>query len=128
MVVNRDRELLLCLVLSDYVLIQEGLHLLRRRQLRRSNPRGYFGPIVFQNRVADSHTLVADVSTGIIRWGRDELGDRVLRFMAKRATKRFVGTAGCFHDCCNSSNAVVLERISVYTGFNLVQCRQGCRE
>ena len=97
-IVDRDGERLLRLLLPDHVLVEDVLDLLRRRDL--SDRLGYLALLVLrQNLVAESDALVADVDG---RTG-DELPDRVLRFPAERAAEVFVlghrltgtGDAGC---------------------------------
>jgi hypothetical protein len=78
MVVNRDRKLLLGLVLTDHVLIQKGLHLRRFGQLVGSCGCLGFGTIIFQNRIADCHALVANIGARIVGGRQDQLGDSIL--------------------------------------------------
>jgi hypothetical protein len=78
MVVNRDAELLLGLLLADDVFVEKGLHFLRLGQMVGSRRGVGLTAVVFKNRVADGDTLVADVRPGIIAGGGDELGNSVL--------------------------------------------------
>src|SRR6185437_9658326 len=93
-VVNRDRKLLLGLLLADYVFIEEGFDLLRLGQVVRSGRSMRFTAIIFKNGIADGNTLVTNVSPGIIAGRRNELGDSVLRLVAKRTTQRFFWRSG----------------------------------
>src|SRR5580692_3951294 len=97
MIVNRDGQLLLGLLLPDDVFIQEGLDLLRLRQLIGRSGLGSSGAIIFQNGVADRHTLVADISARVIAGRRNQFGYGILRFMAERATQNLVGARLVFH-------------------------------
>jgi hypothetical protein len=45
---------------------------------------GRFGLIVFQNRVADGDTFIANVCPCVIAGGRNQLTDYVLALMTKR--------------------------------------------
>ena len=69
--------------LPDHVLVQEFLHFQRLRDSVEA-PGRRLDLIVFQNRVANRDALVADVGSGVIARGRDELPDYVLALMAKR--------------------------------------------
>ena len=89
-VVDRHRQLLLRLVLTDHVLVQKCLDLLRLGQVGRSCTGLCLGAVVFENRVADGNALIADISSRIVRWRRDQLGNGILRLVAERAAKRFV--------------------------------------
>ena len=60
-VVNRDGELLLGLLLSNHVLVEEGLDLVWLRELVRSGGRRSGRAVIFQNGIADRNTLVANV-------------------------------------------------------------------
>src|SRR4029077_8941821 len=83
--------------LADDVAVQELLDLRRARQPARGG-RGLFPLFVFQNRLADAHTLVADVRPGIIRRRTDELLHLLLRLVAEGAAERFVW--GVFFHVC----------------------------
>ena len=84
-IVDRDRERLLRLLLADHVLVENVLDLLRRRDL--GDRLGDLALLVLgEDLVAERDALVADVD------GRagDELPDRVLRLSAERAAEVFV--------------------------------------
>ena len=84
-IVDRDRQRLLRLLLPDHVLVENVLDLLRRRDLR--DRLGDLALLVLgEDLVAEGDALVADVD------GRsgDELPDRVLRLSAERAAEVFV--------------------------------------
>src|SRR5205823_5927470 len=84
-VVDRDRERLLRLLLTDHVLIEDVLDLRRCGYL--GDRFGNFALFVFrEDLVAEGDALVADVD----RRARDELPDRVLRLSAKRTAQVFV--------------------------------------
>jgi hypothetical protein len=68
-VVDRDRQLLLGLLLPDYVFIEEGLYFLRFGQLIRSSGGGRGCAVVFKNGIADRYALVANIGPGIIARG-----------------------------------------------------------
>ena len=69
-VVNRDRELLLRAVLTDYVLVKIFLQFQWFGELMR-RPVRLIVTIVFQDRVAYGDALVANVSSGVIVGGGD---------------------------------------------------------
>ena len=96
-VVNRHRELLLGLLLADDVLVEEGLHLGRLGKLVGRGCGLRFRAVVFQNGVADGNALIADVGARIIGGRRNQLGDGVLRLVAKRTAQYFVGTGPGSH-------------------------------
>ena len=65
-VVDGDRKLLLGLILTDHVLVQKRLDLLRLGQVCRCSARLGFAAVILKNRVADSNTFIADVGTRIV--------------------------------------------------------------
>ena len=65
-VVDRDGELFLGLVLADDVLVEEGFDVLRLGQVRRGSSGMSFAAVVLEDRVADPDALVADVRARII--------------------------------------------------------------
>jgi hypothetical protein len=67
-IINSDRELLLGSLLSDHVLIEMLLDFQGFRELVGARSR-LVRAIVFQNRVADSDALVADISTRVVAGG-----------------------------------------------------------
>jgi hypothetical protein len=84
-VVDRYGECFLRLFLPNYVLIENILDLLRRRDL--GYRLGYLPLLVFrQDLVAKSYALIADLNG---RSGND-LPDGILRFSAERAAKMFL--------------------------------------
>src|ERR1035438_2055436 len=97
MVIDGDGELLLGLLLPNDVLVEEGLHLLRLRQLVGDGSRRSCGAVVFKDGVADLHAFVADVRPGIVARRRDEFRDRVLRLVAKRTAQHLFGARSGFH-------------------------------
>src|SRR5271165_2013499 len=97
MVIHSDRELLLGLVLTDNVLIEERLYLGRLRQLVRGCRGFRLRAIILENRITDGYALVADVGARIIGGRRNELGNGVLRLVAERATKNFVASSPGSH-------------------------------
>src|SRR5205085_8109552 len=70
-VVNGDRQLLLGLLLTDNVLVEESLYLLRFGKLVRGLRGRSRGAVVFQNGIADRHALVTNVGARITAGGRD---------------------------------------------------------
>src|SRR6202040_857468 len=96
-IVNGDSQFLFRPVLADDVAVQELLDLRRARQAA-GRGRGLFALFVFQNRLADADTLVADVRPGIVRRRTDELLHLLLRLVAEGAAKRFVWSI-FFHVC-----------------------------
>ena len=87
-VVDGDGKLLLGLILTNHVLVEEGLNLLRLRKMRGRRAGRGLSAIVFEDRVADGYALIADIGARVVRRGGDKLGNRILRFVAKRAAKR----------------------------------------
>src|SRR5262249_32281679 len=84
-VIDRDRQRLLRVLLSDHVLIEYVLDLVRRWNL--CNRLGYLALFVLgKNLVAKGDALVANVDG----WPRNELSDRVFRFAAERAAEVFI--------------------------------------
>src|SRR5579859_647139 len=70
-VVDRDRQFFLGLLLADDVFVEEYLDLLRFGQMVGRGCRLRLSAVVFQNRVADGHALVADIGPRIIAGRRD---------------------------------------------------------
>src|SRR5215470_978177 len=64
--------------------------------------------VVFQDRVADGDTLVADVSAWVIRGRGDQLTNNILAFVAKRTTEGIVG-AGTLHGLSCTKGIEVFE-------------------
>ncbi len=77
-VVNRYGQLLLGLLLSDDILIEEGFHFGRLGKLVGSRAGLRFGAVVFQDGVADGDALIADVGAGVIGWRGNQFRDSVL--------------------------------------------------
>src|SRR5580693_769618 len=96
-VVNRHSQLLLGLLLADDVFIEEGLDLLRLGQLVGRRGLRSRRAVVFQDRVAYSHALIANVSARIITGRRDQFRHRVLRLVAERTAQNLVGARLGFH-------------------------------
>jgi hypothetical protein len=90
-VVDRDRQLLLGLLLPDDVLVEEGLHFLRLGQLVGRRGLGSGRAVVFQDRVAHRHALIANIGAGIIAGRRDQFGYGILRLVAERTAQNLVG-------------------------------------
>ena len=84
-VVNRDGELLLGLVLADHVIVEEALDLSGLGEMAGGGGGSVAAAIVVEDGVADRHALVADIGARIVAGRRDQLGDGILRFMAERA-------------------------------------------
>src|SRR6266852_2299661 len=89
MVIDRDGELLLGLVLADDVTVQERLDLGRPRQplVHRIRLLPLF---FFENLLADIHTFVADVGSRVVRGRTDQFLDLLLRLMAEGTAQRLV--------------------------------------
>src|SRR5207247_3478370 len=85
-VVHRHREFFLRAVLPDDVAVEKPLDFRRPRKLPRRCGR-LFALLVFQNRLANSHALVADVRAWLVRRRTDQLCDLLLRFVAKGAAQ-----------------------------------------
>jgi len=60
----------------------------------RGSGRVCFRAIVFKNRVANCHALIADVSPRIVTGRGNELSDCILGFVAERTTKCFFRRSG----------------------------------
>jgi hypothetical protein len=88
-VVYRHRELFLGSLLPDHILIEEFFHLERLGKLVGAGG-GLLGFIVFENGIADRYALVANVRTGIIAGGGDQLPDYILALMTKRAPQGLI--------------------------------------
>ncbi len=99
MVVDRDGQLLLGLVLADHVAVEKRLDLRRARQPPVDGV-GLFALFLFQNLLADAHALVADVRARIVRGRADQLLDLLLRFMAEGTAQRFVWCEPFSLMCC----------------------------
>ena len=84
-IVDRDRQRLLRVLLPDHVLVEDVLDLVRRRDL--SDRLGNLALFVLsENLVAEGDALVANVD----RRAGNELPDRVFRFAAERAAEVFI--------------------------------------
>jgi len=77
-VVDGDCELLLCGVLADDEVVEEGLDFSGLGKVRRLCAGLRIGLVVFEDGVADSDALIADVGAGIVGGRRDQLGDGIL--------------------------------------------------
>ena len=101
-VVDRDGELLLGLVLADDVVVEEAFDFLRLGQVAGGGGgmRG-LAAVVLKDGVADSDALIADVCAWIVAGRRDQLGYGVLRFVAERAAQRFFRSRARFHCSCS---------------------------
>jgi hypothetical protein len=88
-VVDRDSELFLGLILADYITIEEGLDFRRPRQplVHRI---GLFPLFFLEDLLADIHTFVADVGARVVRGRADQFLDLFLRLMAEGTAQRFV--------------------------------------
>src|SRR4051795_3774100 len=93
-VVDRDRQDLLGLVLTDDIIVEEGADLPWRRQLLETDLAGV-GQLLFDDLVAEVDALVADVDAGP---GNQPL-DLLLRLPAERALQQFTGVAEFGHGC-----------------------------
>ncbi len=96
-VIDRDRQLFLGLLLANDIFVEEYLDLLRLGQMVGRGSSLRFGAIVFQDGVADRDALIANVSPRIIAGGRDEFGNCILRLMAERTAETFFRAGACFH-------------------------------
>jgi len=65
-VVNGDGQFLLGLILADNVFVEERLDLERLGQMRGSRAGGSLRAVVFEDRVANSNALVADIRARIV--------------------------------------------------------------
>src|SRR5262249_5262930 len=90
-VVNRYLQLLFDGFLADHVLVQELLDFERLRNFVGGAGRG-LDLVVLKNRVANGNALIADIRTGVIAGGRDELSDYVLALMTKRTSQSIIGS------------------------------------
>src|SRR4029077_1042417 len=72
-VVNRDRQLLLSLLLPDDELIEERFYFLGLGQLVGSGGLGSCRAVVFQNRVTYRHALVANIGSQTVGGGPDQV-------------------------------------------------------
>src|SRR5216684_3866701 len=97
MVIDGDRQLLLGLLLPDDVFVEEGLHFERLGQLVGDGSRRSRGAVVFEDRVADRHALVADVCPGIVARRRNQFRNRVLRLVAERTAQHLFRARSVFH-------------------------------
>jgi hypothetical protein len=91
-VINGHREFLFGGFLSDDVLIQILLQLQWFGKLVGSAVR-LIVTIVFKDRIADRDAFIANISTRVVAWRRDELSNNVLAFVAKGTTERVVRTS-----------------------------------
>jgi len=82
MVVHRNCQLLFDGFLPNYVLIQKLFYFQRFRDLIGSAGRS-LDLVVFENGIAHGNAFVADVGSGVIAGGGDELSDYVLTLMTK---------------------------------------------
>src|ERR1019366_8638001 len=96
-VVDRHGEFLLGLLLPDDVLVEEGLHLDWLGKLVGGGCGLRFRAVVLQNGVADGNALIANVGSRVVGGRRDQLGNSVLRLVAKRTAQYFVGTSSGPH-------------------------------
>src|SRR5215469_18404804 len=95
MVVNRDGQFLLCLVLADHVAIEKGFDFRRSRQAA-ADWAGLLFLFFLQNLLTNGDALVANVRARIFGRRADEFFDLLLRFMAEGAVQRFLW-AESFH-------------------------------
>ena len=73
MVIDSNRERLLCAFLADHILVEEVIDLGRFRKFLESK-RGRFGKFVFEDLIAEFDALIADIDTR----ARDQLLDLLL--------------------------------------------------
>jgi hypothetical protein len=91
MVVDRHGELFLGGVLADHVLVQVFFQFQRFRKLVLC-PVRLIVPIVLQDRIAYGDAFVANVSSGIVVGGGDQLPDYVLTLVTKTTSQSVIGT------------------------------------
>ncbi len=91
-VVDRHRQNALGLLLSDHVVVEEGVDLLRGRQLGEVDLFGG-GELLFDDLIAEVDALVADVDPG----SGDELLDLLLRLPAEAALEEIPSLAEFRH-------------------------------
>src|SRR5208282_3756279 len=96
-VVNGHGEFFLGAILTNDVAIEELLDFGGPGQAARGSG-GLFALLVFQNGLANAHTLIADVRARIVRRGTDQLLYLLLSLVAKGAAQGFVW-AVFFHVC-----------------------------
>src|SRR5580692_9726654 len=89
MVVDGDGQLLFGFVLADHVAVEKSFDFRRTRQAFIDGI-GLLALLFFKNLLADSHTLVADVSARVVRGRADQFLDLLLRFMAEGTAQWFV--------------------------------------
>jgi hypothetical protein len=82
MVVNSDGQFFLGFFLSHHVLVEKRLDFRWPGRLGLGSGNA-FAPLLLQDRIADGHALVADVSAGKIARRRNELTHRILRLPAE---------------------------------------------
>jgi hypothetical protein len=92
-VVHRNGELLLRLVLADHVLVKERMDLAWPRQLVEPNFAG-IGEFLFDDLVTQLDALVADIHT----WTSDELLDLLLRLPAEGTLQQVSPVSELCHD------------------------------
>jgi hypothetical protein len=84
-------------------LIQELFYFQRFGDFVGSPGRG-FDFVIFENRVANGNALIADVGSGIVARGGDQLSDYVLAFVTKRTPQSIIGS-GTLHAVFSSFTA-----------------------
>jgi hypothetical protein len=86
MVINRDAQLFLGLLLPDDVLVEESLHLGRLGQLELGRRRLLL-PALVQNLAARHHAFVADIRAGMISRRGNQFPHGILGPVAERAAR-----------------------------------------
>jgi hypothetical protein len=89
MVVNRDCQFPLGALLPDHVLIEEVFNFEGLRYFVGASCRR-LGLIVLKDRVADRNAFIANVRTGVIARGGDQLANDVLTLMTKGTTQSVI--------------------------------------
>ncbi len=75
-VVDRDGELLLGLLLADHIFVEKGLYFKRLGKMRRRCAGLRFAAIVFEDGIADGDAFVADIRARVVAGRRNELWPR----------------------------------------------------
>ena len=77
-------------------------------------PVGLFMAVIFENRITYGDAFVADVRTGVIAWGRNQLADNILAFMAKGTAERIVRTSTLHADSPELGSGLFDPELSIW--------------